>query len=369
VSQRLPDHIARIAPYVPGRPEEDLERDPAGEPPAKLASNENPLGPSPLALNAARSALEQSHRYPDGSGRHLRAALSRKFRLPVEQIILGNGSTELVELLARTFLGRDAWAVMAEQTFVMYRIAVMAVNGNAREVPLREMHHDLEAMAAACDERTVLAYIANPDNPTGTYATQEAVERFLGRVPSSVLTVLDEAYAEYMDRADYPSGVELLRRGERVAVLRTFSKAFGLAGLRVGFGLAPPDVVSGMERVRSPFNTSRVAQAAALAALEDQQHLERSREAVREGRELLEREFRRRGLAYVPSVTNFVLVDVGRDAEAVHRGLMERGVIARPMGPYRFPTSLRVTVGTAPENWRFLLALDAVLSESGSFSS
>jgi histidinol-phosphate aminotransferase len=369
VSHDLPDHISRISPYVPGRPEEDLGCPPGGESPLKMASNENPLGPSPRALESARAALEQSHRYPDGSGRRLRAALSRRFQLPPDQIVLGNGSTELVELLARTFLGGEGWAVMAERTFIMYRIAVMAVNGNAREVPLRGMRLDLMAMAAACDSRTVLVYIANPDNPTGTYVTREELEEYFRCVPPGVLTVLDEAYAEYLERSDYPSGVDSLRQGRRVAVLRTFSKAYGLAGLRVGYGLAPADVVSGMERIRSPFNTSRVAQAAALGALEDHEHVARSRSLAQEGREYLESEFQRRGWSYVPSVTNFVLLDLKRDAEEIHLRLMERGVIARPLGPYRLPSSLRVTVGTAIENRRFLEALDQVLSDSGRLSS
>jgi histidinol-phosphate aminotransferase len=314
VTQRLPDHISRITPYVPGRPEEDLDPDPGGQPPVKIASNENTLGPSPRALEAASAALEQSHRYPDGGGRNLREALARQFQLPAEQIILGNGSTELVELLARTFLGREGWAVMAEQTFIMYRIAVLAVNGNAREVPLRRMRHDMDAMAAACDERTVLVYVANPDNPTGTYVTCSEMEDFFRKIPPSVLTVLDEAYAEYMERTDYPSGLDFLRQGRRVVILRTFSKVYGLAGLRIGFGLAPPDVISGLERVRSPFNTSRLAQASALGALQDHEHVARSRILARDGRAYLEREFQRRSLSYVPSVTNFVLVDVGRYA-------------------------------------------------------
>jgi histidinol-phosphate aminotransferase len=366
MSQGLPDNIARIRPYVPGRNEEDVEAGPGAAPPLKLASNENPLGPSPLALEAARSALAQCHRYPDGSGRRLRAALAEKFRLPEEQIILGNGSTELVELLARTFLGREGWAVMAQHTFVMYRIAVQSVNGNAREVPLRAMRHDLEAMsAAACAPATVLVYIANPDNPTGTYVTSAEMERYFSTIPEKVITVLDEAYAEFMEREDYPSGVELLRGGKRVVVLRTFSKAYGLAGLRLGFGLAPADLISGMERVRSPFNTSRVAQAAGLAALGDAEHVARSRGVVAQGREFLESELRRRGLSFVPSVTNFILLDAARSAQEVHRALMARGVIARPLGPYGLPTCLRVSVGTPAENARFLQALDAALGQSG----
>lgn len=361
MSPRLPDHIARIAPYVPGTSQEDLPDAPGAPPPVRIASNENPLGPSPRAMEAARKALPHSHRYPDGSGRLLRQALSSRLHVPVKQVVLGNGSTELVELLARTFLGPDGWGVMAEQAFVMYKIAVMAVNGHAREVPLRDMRHDLEALAAACDERTVLVYIANPNNPTGTYASTAELRRYFERVPPGVITVLDEAYAEYIDRPDYPSGLEFLHRGERIVVLRTFSKIYGLAGLRLGYGLAPADVVEGIERIRSPFNTSRIAQAAALAALDDQEHVDRSRVLNREGMALLEGEFSARGLRFVPSVANFILLDVGRDAEGVYQALLGEGVIPRPVGAYGFPTCLRVTVGTGPENWRLLSALDRVL--------
>jgi len=369
VSQDPADPVSGTAPYLPGSPLEELDGTPGDDPFVRLASNENPLGPSPRAVEAARAALGQVHRYPDAAGRRLRSALSRKFQVTPDQILLGNGSTELVELLARAFLGRDGWAVMAEQTFVMYRIAVQAVNGQAREIPLRGSRYDLDAMAAACDDRTVLVYLANPDNPTGTYVTREELERYFSRVPPGVLTALDEAYAEYLDRDDYPSGLDFLRQGRRVAVLRTFSKAYGLAGLRMGFALAPPGIISALERVRSPFNTSRVAQAAALHALEEAEHLQRSRELVREGREYLEQEFRRRGLSFIPSVTNFVLVDVRSDAEEIHRRLLQRGIIVRPMAPYRFPTSLRVTVGTSLENRRFLEALDEVLGSLGALSS
>jgi histidinol-phosphate aminotransferase len=363
---RLPENIARIAPYVPGRPEEEIGPLPGGERPVKLASNENPLGPSPRAVEAAREALRGSHRYPDGSGNRLRAALSARYSLPPGQIILGNGSTDLVELLARTFLGPDGNAVMAGQSFVMYRIAVLAVNGNAREVPLRDLRHDLPAMADACDGRTVLVFIANPNNPTGTFVTTAEWEELLDRLPGHVLPVLDEAYAEYITRPDYPDGLEALRRGRRVVVLRTFSKIYGLAGLRIGYGFAPADVVEGLNRVRSPFNTSRVGQAAALAALGDEAHLERSRSLNREERAFLEGEFRARGLGTAPSVANFLLADTRQDAETVHKALLDRGIITRPMGPYRFPTSLRITVGTRPENLRLLSALDEVLAGSPS---
>ena len=360
MSRTIPDHIARISPYVPGMPDEDL----GGKSSAQLASNENPLGPSPRALRAVRSVLRQSHRYPEGGGHILRNAISRHVDLPPDQIILGNGSTELVEMLARTFVGSHGEAVMATPSFVMYRIAVQAVNGRAREVPLQKMRYDLAGLAAACGTQTGLAYIANPNNPTGTYVSKDELGEFLNRVPDSVLTVLDEAYAEYVEAADYPSGRSYVESGRRLIVLRTFSKAYGLAGLRIGYGLAAREVIALLERVRSPFNTSRVAQAAALAALEDGEHLERSRAVNRGGRSFLEDQLRRRGVGFVPSVANFLLVDLGRDAEEAYRAFLREGVIARPMSAYGLKTALRVTVGTPRDNRRFLRCLDRYIGRS-----
>ena len=357
---KVPDHIARIKQYIPGTPEEDVPAAAGQDKPLKLASNENPLGPSPRALEAAWTALKRCHRYPDGSGRLLREALSTHWGLSMEQIVLGNGSTELVEILARTFLGKDDWAVMAQQSFIMYRIAVMAVHGHFREIPLREMRHDLVAMASACDERTALLYIANPNNPTGTYVSNTALDEYFRQVLPSVLTVLDEAYGEYLQSDDYPLGLEYLRKGRRVVVLRTFSKAYGLAGLRLGYALASAEVASAMERVRSPFNTNRVAQAAALAALGDEEHLRRSREMNRNGLAYLEEQFLQRGLRFTPSAANFILVHFDRSAQEVYQSLLELGVITRPMTPYGFPQSLRITVGGDAENARLVGALDKV---------
>lgn len=358
---KVPGHISRIEPYVPGKPIEEVERELGLKGTVKLASNENPLGPSPLAVRAAREALEGSHRYPDGSGFYLRERLSRIHRLPADQILLGNGSTELVEILARTFLGRDGNAVMADQAFIMYRIAVLAVNGNERVVPLRGMRHDLPAMAARVDASTRLVFIANPNNPTGTYVTHAEMEEFLERVPDDVLVVVDEAYREYVEAGDYPDTVAFLSGGRRLAILRTFSKIHGLAGLRLGFALTTAEVRSAAEKVRSPFNTSSVAQAAGLAALDDAGHVARSREHNSREAAFLQQELGRRGIGYTPTVANFVLVDTGRDAEEVFAGLLRLGVIVRPMGAYHLPTCVRVTVGTREENLRFLDALGKVL--------
>jgi histidinol-phosphate aminotransferase len=353
----LPDNIARIDPYVPGKPIAEVERELGLSGSVKLASNENPLGPSPLAVEAARRALADVHRYPDGSGWYLRERLGRKHGLSMDQVVLGNGSTDLVEILARTFMGRDGSAVMAEQAFIMYRLAATAVNGRARLVPLSSMKHDLRAMAAAIDPATRLVFIANPNNPTGTYVSRDELAWFLDAVPSDVLVVLDEAYHEFVTARDYPDGLTWLRAGRRLVVLRTFSKAYGLAGLRLGYALTTQDVRDAMERIRSPFNTSSVAQAAAMAALDDTAHLERTSEHNAREMAYLEEGLRRLGVPFTPSAANFVLVDAARDAEDLFGRLLRRGVIVRPMGPYGLPTCLRVTVGTRPENTLFLQAL------------
>ena len=360
----IPDHIARIEPYLPGKPVEEVERELGLPDTVKLASNENPLGASPLAMEAARETLQSIHRYPDGSGYYLREKLARIHGVPMDQVILGNGSTDLVEILARTFLGRDGNAVIADQAFIMYRLAVMAVNGNARMVPLREMRHDLPAMARAVDHRTRLIFVANPNNPTGTYVGSEEVGRFLEAVPDDVLVVMDEAYHEYVTAPDYPDTLIWLRRGRRLAVLRTFSKVYGLAGLRLGYALTQPDVRAAAEKVRSPFNTGSLAQAAALAALDDTAHVARSRD--HNAREMAFLEERLSGLQvpFTRSVANFILVDTGQDADLMFASLLKRGVITRSMRAFNFPRSLRVTVGTRQENLRFLDALAQELASA-----
>lgn len=364
MSSKLPRHVLRIPQYEPGMPEEDLASGEGGGRPLKLASNENPLGPSPLAVEAARGALEQIHRYPDGSGRLLREALAARWSFPAEQIVLGNGSTELVELLARAFLGGTAGAVIAKQSFIMYRIAVLAAKGRCLEVALRDMRYDLPRMARECDRGTALVYIANPNNPTGTYVSAAEMEEYFRTVPASVLTVLDEAYGEYVEAADYPSGLDFLRQGRNLVVLRTFSKAYGLAGLRLGYALASREVVATLERLRSPFNTSRIAQSAGVAALQDVEHLSRSRASNRAGLHMLQAELGRRGIRHVSSVANFLLVDFERPGEDVYRGLLKHGVITRPMAAYGFPQAVRITVGAEAENARLLAALDHLAADS-----
>jgi histidinol-phosphate aminotransferase len=361
VSPRIPDHVLRIAPYVPGKPIEEAQRETGRGDVVKLASNENPLGPSPRALEAIRAVAGEAHRYPDGSGYALRRALAVLHGLSPSQVVLGNGSTELVEILAKTFLHDRRTAVVADPAFIMYRIAVLAMNAPLVSVPLREDRHDLAAMAAACNRRTGLVYIGNPNNPTGTYVGRGEFERYFARVPSHVLTVIDEAYCDYVEASDYPDGLEFLRAGRHVVILRTFSKIHGLAGVRIGFGLTSPDVSRALEAVRSPFNTSAVAQAAALAALKDRRHVARSRAQNARETRFLEAALRRRGLDFVPTCANFILVRAGLAGEELHQRLLQEGVIVRPMEAYGYKDALRVSIGRRQDNQRFLKALDTVL--------
>ncbi len=360
----VPDYVARIRPYVPGKPIEEVERELGLKNSIKLASNENPLGSSPLAMKAVVAALRSAHLYPDGSAFYLKQRLSRIHSLPAEQIIIGNGSTEIVEILARTFLGRDGEGLMADATFIMYYIAVTGLNGRARQVPLTaDLRHDLDAMADAVGESTRIIFLANPNNPTGTYVTRGELDAFMDRVPGDVLVVIDEAYKEYVTAPDYPDGLELLRRGRQVAVLRTFSKIYGLAGLRLGYALTTPEVHDAAERIRSPFNTNSVAQAAALAALDDEAHVTRSREHNSRELTFLAEGLAGLGIAFTPSVANFILVDTGMDAAEVYQELLRRGIIVRPMGACNLPASIRVTVGTRRENEDFLAAIRQVLCD------
>ncbi len=361
-SVRVPEHIASLQPYLPGKPIEEVERELGLKDSIKLASNENPLGPSPLALEAIREALPGIHRYPDGGGYYLREALARACALSIEQVMLGNGSTELVELFARTFLGREGAGLMADQAFIMYRIAVTAVNGNAITVPLRGMRHDLPAMARRVTPDVRIIYIANPNNPTGTCVTSQEMETFLAEIPDDVLVVVDEAYREYVTAPDYPDCTAWLKRGRRIAILRTFSKIYGLAGLRLGYALSTPDVLGAAERVRSPFNTSSLAQAGGIAALRDTGHVARSRDHNARELGFLQAGLIRIGVRFTPSVANFILVDTGRDGDVIFAEMMRSGVIVRPMRAYGMPSCLRVTVGLRPENERLLETLASALS-------
>ena len=355
--------IHRINPYKPGKPEAEVQRELGLEKVVKLASNENNLGPSPKAIEAMREAVTDVHRYPEGSGHYLVHALAAKFGLPFEQIILGNGANDLVELVVKTFAGPGDNVVSGHPSFIMYEIAARIMDAEYRAVPLRDYRFDLPAMAEVVDERTRAVLIANPNNPTGTIVTRAEVEDFLGKIPPHVLVVLDEAYFDFVTADDYPDALDYVRRGMPVMAMRSFSKNYGLAGLRLGWAAAVPEIVGAMHRIRQPFNANRLAQVAAVAALEDDEHLARSQKLVVEGRAQLYAGLENLDVAYVPTQANFVLINLGREAMPVFQELMKLGVIVRPMAGWGLPEAIRVSIGTAAENDVFLEALAEVLGE------
>ena len=360
ILEQVPEYIRTLIPYEPGKPIEEVEREFGIAHSVKLASNENPLGPSPKALAALRARLEQLNLYPDGDCFYLKQGLARKLGVKPENLIFGNGSNEIIELAARTFLQPGDEAVMAEQAFVVYQLIVQAVGGRSRAVPLKNYTHDLDAIAEAVSPRTRMIFLANPNNPTGTIFRRAEWERFLGRIAANALLIVDEAYFEYVRDPEYPDSLRYRASGRPMLTLRTFSKLYGLAGLRIGYGVGAAEMIALMQRVRQPFNVNSPAQWAALAALDDAEHVERSLEANRGGIEFLEQEFSRLGLEWVPSQANFILVRVGKGQE-VFQQLLRQGVIVRPTAGYRFPEHVRVTVGTMEENRRFIAALEKII--------
>lgn len=355
--------IGSLPVYEPGKPIEEVARELGFDTAAdivKLASNENPLGPSPRALEAMRDAAPGMHLYPDGGAYYLKQAIADRLGLSAECVLPGNGSNELIELLAHVFLGPDAGVVAAEYAFVVYRLIAAAFRADFVAVPMRDLTHDLEAMLAAIRENTRLVFLSNPNNPTGTMVDGDAIDAFMQRVPGHVVVCFDEAYIELLPPERQPDVLKYVRDGRNVVVLRTFSKAYGLAGLRIGYALAPPECIALLNRARQPFNANAMAQAAAIAALNDQAHVQRTRACLREGMAALEQAFEDNGLAYVPGVASFVMVDVG-DGRRRFEELQRLGVIVRPMDGYGLSAFIRVTVGTMEENRRFIEALAAVL--------
>jgi histidinol-phosphate aminotransferase len=352
--------IESLLPYEGGKPVEELARELGITDAVKLASNENPLGPSPKAIAAARAVIDQVHRYPDAAAYQLRARIAAEHRVPMDHVIQGNGSNELLDLAVHTFCsGEQHHMIFAEPAFVVYRIAALSYGVPFTAVPTRDLTHDLEAMAAAVTPRTRLVIVGNPNNPTGTYVGVDALRRFLRSVPPEVIVLMDEAYIEYATAVDFPDSMSLRGERERLIVCRTFSKIYGLAGLRVGYGVAQPDLVSYMNRVRAPFNVGVLGQAAAVAALDDQEHVRKSRELNASERERVTARLSALGLSVAPSQANFVLVDVKRNGRATYDALLKKGVIVRPFA--NLPNSIRVTIGKPAENDRFLSALSEVL--------
>ena len=354
--------VRGLVPYSPGKPVEEVERELGVQDAVKLASNENPLGPSPRAVDAIAAALKNLHRYPDGGGFYLKERLARKFGLTPDHFTLGNGTNELLELVARVFLVPGDEAIYAHPAFVVYDMVVQVTGARKVRVPLKDYTHDLEAMAAALTPRTKMIFVANPNNPTGTCVPPTAITAFMARVPEGVFVIFDDAYYEYLPPEMQPDTVRYVREGRLAVVLRTFSKIYGLAGLRIGYGITPPAVSEILNRVRQPFNTNDLAQRAALAALDDDQHVERCRRVNEEGKRYLAGELQALGVVVVPTAANFFLIDVGRDGPRVAEALLRKGVIVRPVAGAGLRTHLRVTIGTPTENRQFVAALRAVLA-------
>jgi len=363
-----PAYVLGIQPYVPGKPLEELERELGITNSIKLASNENPVGPSPKALEAIRASFSDINRYPDGAGYYLKKVLAEKLstgeidragshaEVTEDELILGNGSNELLDIAAKTYMQDGDEAVMAVPSFVVYSMAVQGVGGKSLQVPLKNYTHDLSAMADAITPRTKIIFIANPNNPTGTINRKAEFESMMERVPDHILVVLDEAYYEYVTAADYADSMKYLHTEKNVLILRTFSKIYGLAGLRIGYGMAKKEILDDMNRLREPFNTNTIAQRAALAALDDREHISHSRSVNEAGKKYLYEGLDSLGIRYVPTEANFLYMPV-QNARDVYDGLLKKGVIIRPMGPQ----AIRVTIGLPEENRRFIEAFRAVI--------
>lgn len=351
-----PDYIEAIKPYVPGKPIEELERELGIKKSIKLASNENPAGPSPAALEILKDSMRDIHRYPDGSGYYLKKELSVMLSVRENELILGNGSNELIEMAARTYMKQGDEAVMAAPSFVVYAMAAQAVGAKPVQVPLKDYTHDLDAMAAAITPKTKMIFIANPNNPTGTINRASDFEKLMKNISGDILVVADEAYFEYVSDTDYPATLEYFRSGKNILILRTFSKIYGLAGLRIGYGIANKEIVTAMNRVRAPFNTSAPAQRAALAALGDRGHLTYSKDINETGKKFLYGELKSMGIKYVPTEANFIYILVD-NAASIYEKLLGLGIIIRPIGQ----NSVRVTIGLPDENKKFIEALGSVL--------
>ncbi|HEV1994845.1 MAG TPA: histidinol-phosphate transaminase [Candidatus Acidoferrum sp.] len=360
IEELIPDYLRGLPVYVPGKPIEEVERELKIHA-VKLASNENPLGPSPKAIAAARAALGESHRYPDGGTQLLREALAKRRGVSREEIFVGLGSSEIIDLAARVLLRVGLQGLTSEGTYAPFSVAIRASGAELVLVPQREFAFDLQAMAKAITPKTGVIYLANPNNPTGTAFGAKELEEFLASVPDGVLVVLDEAYIHYAVSMGLSDSVEIYRKRKNVLILRTFSKVFGLAGMRIGYAIGQPELFSALNKLRTPFNTSGVAQAAALAALDDVEHVKRGIETNAAERKRLTEGLAKLGFRPVPSEANFVFMEVGPDAKALSDDLLQMGVIVRPLGWMGFPEAMRISVGTAEENDKCLSAMARVI--------
>lgn len=358
-------HIQDIRPYEPGKPIKELQREYGIKHVTKLASNENPLGPSGKAVRAMRRAMRDVHLYPEGSCYYLLQRLSQELEIDPGQIIFGNGSNEIIELLARGFLSEGDEVLSSEMTFLVYPILSQVCGASFRAVPMKDYRYDLQAMLDAITPKTKLIFIANPNNPTGTYVTAKEVEDFLAKVPDHVMVCFDEAYVDFVDADDFPQILSDIKKGrENVIILRTFSKAYGLAGLRIGFGIASKEVIAYLHKVRQPFNVNALAQAAATAALDDKFFRWRTKWLVVHGRKFFYRRFKKMGLEYLPSQANFILVKMKTDGHEIYQELLRSGMIVRPMSAYKLPEWIRITIGRRGQNVELIKLLKAALEKA-----
>jgi histidinol-phosphate aminotransferase len=357
--------VRKITPYQPGRPAEDVAAEFAIARPIKLASNENPLGSSPKALQAMQ-AVHDLARYPDGNGTALKAKIAARHDQDAACITLGNGSNDILEFVCRAFVSSGDEVIFSRHAFAVYPLATLAVGGKPVETPALNWGNDLQAMLQAVTDRSRVIFIANPNNPTGTWLTAAELKPFLAEVPDHVIVVIDEAYAEYVtdnEYPDYPDCTQWMDDFPNLLVTRTFSKIFGLAGLRVGYGVSSPELADFLNRVRQPFNVNTLAQVAAAAALDDDAHIRQSREVNQAGLSYLIDACKSRALSYIPSAGNFLAIDFSRPAQILYEAMMQQGVIVRPIANYGMPNFLRVTVGTEDENRRFIEVMDKVLEQ------
>jgi len=355
-------NVLDFQPYLPGKPIEEVKRELGLARVDKLASNENPLGPSPRAVSAMKKFLNRVNLYPDGSGFYLKKVLARKLKVKPENLILGSGTDEIIEIIGKTFLDPVDEIVVSKHAFIRYEMAGELMGCRIKRVPMKNFTHDLEAMKKAITERTKIVFVANPNNPTGTYVTEEEVEKFMDGLPEEIMVVFDEAYREYVTRKDYPKTLPYVKRGKAVIVLRTFSKIYGLAGLRIGYGIGKSELIGFMERIRPPFNTNSLAQIAAQASLSDETHIRRSRELVGKERKYMEDNLGKMGIEFVPSVANHILLKVG-NGQNVFKKLLKKGIIVRAMVEYDLPEFIRVTIGLPQQNRRFINGLREVMDK------
>lgn len=355
--------VLRIEPYVPGKSAGDLTPTDSGEPIVKLSSNENPFGPSPAAVRAAQQEASNLHIYPDGASTLIKSHLSDRLNIDVNRIIMGCGSDEVIRMLGEAYLGPDSAAVFADTTFSQYIFVTRLMGAKEVVVPLRDGVHDLAGMAQAVNEtKAGLVFICNPNNPTGTYVNERDLLAFIDAVPDETLVVVDEAYFEYADAPDFPDVLNLIREGRNIVLLRTFSKAYALAGLRIGYGIGPKEVVSVLERIRPPFNVNRIAETAAIAALADRDHLDTSTDVNQKERQRLTSELVKLGLSPLPSQSNFIWVRLGGLSTPVYEALLEKGIIVRDGVSFGEPEALRVTIGTEQQNTRLISALRTIVT-------